>query len=61
MTKVTKRTLSLILITLLLLPAIFGLSACSEDNGNTVTLYVYNWGEYISDGSFGELDTNKVS
>ncbi len=26
---------------------------------NTVTLNVYNWGEYISDGSDGSLDVNK--
>lgn len=25
----------------------------------STTLYVYNWGEYISDGSEGSLDTNK--
>ena len=29
---------------------------CSS--GETVTLYVYNWGEYISDGSEGCLDAN---
>ena len=27
--------------------------------GNTVKLNVYNWGEYISDGSLGTLDVNK--
>jgi spermidine/putrescine transport system permease protein len=27
--------------------------------GKTVTLNVYNWGEYISDGSDGSLDVNK--
>ena len=27
---------------------------------DTVTLYVYNWGEYISDGSEGCLDSNKA-
>lgn len=26
--------------------------------GDTVTLYVYNWGEYISDGTEGSLDVN---
>ena len=35
------------------------LSACSEGSvGGTKTLYVYNWGEYISDGSEGCLDSN---
>ena len=27
-------------------------------SGKTVTLNVYNWGEYISDGFQGSLDTN---
>ena len=47
-----KRFLSFLLIALLLLPAVLGLSACTE-GGGTVTLYVYNWGEYISDGTEG--------
>ncbi len=44
---------------LLLLLAIAGtglLTSCSGEE--TVTLYVYNWGEYISDGSEESLDTN---
>ncbi len=32
----------------------------STIGGDTVTLYVYNWGEYISDGSEGCLDSNKL-
>lgn len=32
------------------------LSACG--GGEEITLYVYNWGEYISDGSEGTLDVN---
>ena len=39
---------------LMLLPLF---SACS-DSEEVVTLYVYNWGEYISDGSEGSLDVN---
>lgn len=31
---------------------------CACDGGETVTLYVYNWGEYISDGSEDSLDVN---
>ena len=58
--KVMKRILPLLLATLLLLPMILGLSSCSEGGGDTVILYVYNWGEYISDGSEGTLDTNKM-
>lgn len=35
------------------------LTGCTEETGGqTVTLYVYNWGEYISDGSEDSLDSN---
>lgn len=34
-------------------------SSC-EKNESTTTLYVYNWGEYISDGSEGSYDVNKA-
>ncbi len=35
------------------------LSGCSEEGPvDTATLYVYNWGEYISDGSEDSLDAN---
>ena len=30
----------------------------STGSANTITLYIYNWGEYISDGSEGSLDVN---
>ena len=38
------------------------LTACGEEgvSGGTITLYVYNWGEYISDGSEGCLDSNEA-
>lgn len=46
----------------LLIFALLCLSSCQngEDTpkGNAVTLYVYNWGEYISDGSEDSLDAN---
>ena len=49
----------LLLTTLFLLCAIpLLLSSCSEEGGEAITLYVYNWGEYISDGSEGTLDVN---
>ena len=60
MMRSVRRSLSLLLILLLLIPLTMGLSACSSGNGDTVTLYVYNWGEYISDGSEGTLDTNEM-
>ena len=40
-----------------------GLTACAsqgEEPLEKATLYVYNWGEYISDGSEGTLDTNEM-
>ena len=56
-----KRILALTLTVFCLLPSLLlGLSGCGGEmsGGETVTLYVYNWGEYISDGSEGCLDAN---
>ena len=52
-----KLTLFAILLLGLLL-----LCACGEEDSkrNTTTLYVYNWGEYISDGSEGSMDVNRA-
>lgn len=38
------------------------LSSCetADGSGKQETLYVYNWGEYISDGSDGTVDVNKA-
>lgn len=48
---------ALIAVFIITLPLL--LSACSDGSvGGTTTLYVYNWGEYISDGSEGCLDAN---
>ncbi|MBQ7778937.1 MAG: spermidine/putrescine ABC transporter substrate-binding protein [Clostridia bacterium] len=52
-----KRFVSLILICLVLAPMLF---SCSKGEEKVKTLYVYNWGEYISDGSEGCLDSNKA-
>lgn len=52
-----KKTLSLVLFSALLLTAALTFASC--DDSQTVTLYVYNWGEYISDGSEGSLDVNR--
>ena len=60
MMKTQIRLASLVLTALLLFPLVMGLTACSEGSSDTVTLYVYNWGEYISDGSEGTLDTNDM-
>ena len=55
-----KRIFPLILAVLLLMLPLLSLTACGEDSGGTVTLYVYNWGEYMSDGSEGTLDVNEM-
>ncbi|MBE6585039.1 MAG: spermidine/putrescine ABC transporter substrate-binding protein [Ruminococcaceae bacterium] len=60
---IIKRISALLLTILCLLPSLlFCLSGCAAEGigSDTVTLYVYNWGEYISDGSEGCLDSNAV-
>ncbi len=52
-----KRIACIYATVLLLVLLCITLSACSN-TGEGETLYVYNWGEYISDGSEGSLDTN---
>ncbi len=57
-----KRILSLILILsfvfALLVPT---LSSCeTKASGSVTTLYVYNWGEYLSDGTEGTLPVNDM-
>ena len=32
----------------------------TRNSSGAITLNVYNWGEYISDGSFDSLDVNKA-
>ena len=49
-----KKILALILLAVIVLPV---LASCGAA-GDTITLYVYNWGEYISDGSEESLDVN---
>lgn len=51
------------LLLLLLLLCVGALTACGDKeetvaDGQTLTLKVYNWGEYISDGSLDSFDTN---
>ncbi len=43
-----------------LLIAVFCLSSCGTDEQEEITLYVYNWGEYISDGSEGSINVNRA-
>ena len=49
---------SVLLIALLCVMTVV-FSSCSQES-ETVTLYVYNWGEYISDGSDESLDVNQA-
>ncbi|MBO5907527.1 MAG: ABC transporter substrate-binding protein [Clostridia bacterium] len=65
----TKKSFLAIIFAAVLL---FSLFSCGQDNGDdegdtppvfsgeTVVLNVYNWGEYISDGFEGALDSNKA-
>ena len=55
-----KRVISIIICLLLVLAHIFTLSSCNSKKSDVITLYVYNWGEYISDGSEGSLDVNEA-
>ncbi len=52
----TKRIFAFALL-ILLVSLSLPLTSCEKSN-STTTLYVYNWGEYISDGSEGTLDVN---
>ena len=56
-----KRIISLILALIIIaLPVCSFISCDSMISGDVKTLYVYNWGEYISDGSEGTLDSNRA-
>ncbi len=59
--KLSKRIFSIILALILIALPISFFSACDDSvGGGTTTLYVYNWGEYMSDGSDGTLDSNRA-
>ena len=49
----------IILSVMLLLSLIFFVSCTGETSEDSLTLYVYNWGEYISDGSEDSLNVNE--
>ena len=56
-----KRILALVLSAALMISAISVLSGCSDEKAVPKTgevLYVYNWGEYISNGDDGTMDVN---
>ena len=54
-----KKLLSSAILLAMLFILAFPLASCVAEKSQVTTLYVYNWGEYISDGSEGSLDTNK--
>ena len=61
MMNIFKRVSALFLCAIMLLSLTLPLVSCDETSSGSVTeLYVYNWGEYISDGSEGSLDSNKA-
>ena len=56
-----KKIVSLVISAAMLLSALC-VTGCAKDEGVPMTgeeIYVYNWGEYISNGDDGSLDTNK--
>lgn len=61
MKMILKRILTVALCAILISLTALPLVSCEKSNGSKVTeLYVYNWGEYISDGSEGSLDSNEA-
>lgn len=58
--KNAKRLLLSLLILSLLLAALTLSSCGGEEKREKIVLNVYNWGEYISDGSEGTLDVNRM-
>lgn len=54
--KIISLVMCLVLLLLVALPLF---TACANSTSGTATLYVYNWGEYMSDGSEDSLDVNK--
>ncbi len=59
--KMKKRICLLLSVFLCLIASVLLFASCTqEETSKNVTLYVYNWGEYISDGSEGSLDVNKA-
>lgn len=56
-----KRFISLtVALIIIALPLCIFVSCDTAIGGDVKTLYVYNWGEYISDGSEGCLDSNRA-
>ena len=55
-----KRIFAILALLCLLCGMVPVFSSCARDESEkTITLYVYNWGEYISDGSEDSVDVNR--
>ncbi len=56
-----KKRISSFILATLILALTLPLASCGVVGSSEVTeLYVYNWGEYIADGSEGSLDSNEA-
>ena len=53
-----KKHISRLILVCILMAICVGAFTSCEQADETLTLYVYNWGEYISDGSEESIDTN---
>ena len=50
----------IVILSLLIIISALSFCACGDEaSGDSLTLYVYNWGEYISDGSEDSLNVNE--
>ena len=55
-----KRIVAFLSLAALALSLLFSFSSCAGAKSEEITLYVYNWGEYMSDGSEDTLDVNAM-
>ena len=60
--RILTAAIALVLLLAVCLPTLCSCAQISVGSigGSTTTLYVYNWGEYISDGSEGTLNVNDM-
>ncbi len=58
MKKLMIKASAISLCVVMLLSLTLPLASCEKKESEVKTLYVYNWGEYMSDGSEGTLDSN---
>ena len=58
--KVMKKLLCLLCLAAMLTLSLASCAPSDAEPMEKVTLYVYNWGEYISDGTEDSLDTNQM-